>query len=151
MGWIERGGHRVVREEKGQYTVWFLIMLPLVLALIGLVVDGGNMYRWYRRAQIAADTAAQAAAHEVDAAHFAATNEVILEPDALEVARYYAGINSGGRVRVVGVALADGTRVRVICRASIPTLFMRAVGIDHVSVGVVGYAKPAFGLNVEGE
>jgi Flp pilus assembly protein TadG len=141
----------VIQGEHGQYAVWFLIMLPLILALIGLVVDGGNMYRWYRRAQIAADTAAQAAAHEVDAAHFAATNQVILEPDAASVAAYYAGLNSGGRVHVTQVAVMPDNRVRVIARCSVPTIFMRAVGIEQSNVSVVGYARPAFGLNVEGQ
>jgi uncharacterized membrane protein len=142
---------RTVCDESGQYLAWFLIMIPLVLALIGLVVDGGFMYRWYRVSQIAADTAAQAAAHEVDAAHFSATNQVILDPDALEVAQYYAGLNSQGRVRVTQVAVTPDNRVRVIARATVPTIFMQAVGIPSVQVGVVGYARPAFGLNEEGQ
>jgi len=140
-----------MRDESGQYLVWFLIMFPLILALIGLAVDGGIMYREYRRAQIAADTAAQAAAHEVDVAHFAATNEVILEADAFAVAQHYAGLNSWGRARVTQVAVLPDNRVRVIAQANVPTFFMRAIGIPSVRVGIVGYARPAFGLNVEGQ
>jgi uncharacterized membrane protein len=140
----------IIRDERGQYAVWFLLMIPLVLALIGLVVDGGNMYRWYRRAQIAADTAAQAAAHEVDAAHFAATNEVVLEPDAMEVAQYYATRNSGGRVYITQISVSNGM-VRVVGQAHVPTIFMRAVGVENMPVGIVAYARPAFGMNVEGQ
>ena len=142
---------RTIRGEHGQYAVWFLLLLPLVLVLIGLVVDGGVMYGAYRRAQIAVDTAAQAAAHEVDAAHFAATNEVVLAPGAMDVAILYAGLNAGGSVRVTQVAVTPDGRVRVVARGSLPTVFMRAVGIERVEVRVAGHARPAFGLNEQGQ
>jgi len=125
-------------------------MLPLTLALVGLVVDGGYMVRGYRQTQIAADTAAQAAAHEVDVARFAAGNEIVLAPEAYAVAQRYATANGQGRVQVTSVAVV-GDRVRVVCRARLPTIFLRAVGIEGVSVSVAGYARPAFGVNQEGE
>ena len=147
---LQRFCRRTVCDQRGQYMVWFLAMMPLTLALVGLVVDGGNMVRWHRQTQIAAHTAAQAAAHEVDVGRFAASNEIVLAPQAHQVAQAYASANSQGRVRVASVAVV-GERVRVICRANLPTIFMRAVGIEHVTVSVAGYARPAFGLNREGE
>jgi Flp pilus assembly protein TadG len=141
---------RNLQSESGQYLVWFLILLPLIMALVGLVVDGGFMYSTFRRAQIAVDTAAQAAAHEVDAAHFAATNEVRLSPEAMAVAQEYASINSRNQVYLTSLTV-NGDRVQAAGVAVLPTLFMRMVGVEQMRVHVVGYARPAFGLNVEGQ
>jgi len=142
---------RRLRREEGQYLVWFLMLFPLILALVGLVVDGGFMYVWYRRCQVAADTAAQAAAHEVDAAHFQATGEVVLSEAAWEVAQEFAACNSGGRVEVVLVSVTPDNHVQVAARAHVPTLFMRAFGLDEVAVGISSQARPAFGIIQEGQ
>lgn len=146
-----RAANPAARDEQGQVLVWFLILIPLIVALIGLVVDGGLMYRWHRRAQIAADVAAQAAGHEIDAAQFKASNQVVLKSSAWEVAQQYATANYAGRtIRVLSVGVINN-RIRVICRAQVPTIFMRMIGIEGAQTTVRAQAYPAYGLNVEGQ
>ena len=52
------GASRVMQEEQGQAAVWLVILLPVLLALVGLVFDGGMLYAQYRRGRWAADGAA---------------------------------------------------------------------------------------------
>ena len=148
---LKHAARRVRRQEEGQVLVWFLILVPLIVALIGLVVDGGLMYRWHRRAQIAADVAAQAAGHEIDVTLFEATNQVVLRSSAWSVAQEYASANYAGRtIRVQSVSVA-GNHIRVVCRAEVPTIFLRMAGIKRGTTTVRAQAYPAYGLNVEGQ
>ncbi|HLC29525.1 MAG TPA: pilus assembly protein TadG-related protein, partial [Dehalococcoidia bacterium] len=50
-----------LREQKGQILVLVAIMMPVMLAFVGLVLDGGFIYGETRRAQAAADAIALAA------------------------------------------------------------------------------------------
>jgi len=69
-------GH--ANSECGQYLVQTVILLPMMMILVGLVVDGGWMYWQYRRAEIAVNAAAQAASHAIDVEYFRETNQVRL-------------------------------------------------------------------------
>ena len=62
--WIP--GRFAPRPQRGQVLVWIVFMLPVLLALIGLVFDGGMMWNQFRRARWVADGAAVAAASEID-------------------------------------------------------------------------------------
>jgi Flp pilus assembly protein TadG len=52
---------RFYRHQEGQQMILVALMLPLLLTVMGLVVDVGNAYMRQRRAQNAADAAAAAA------------------------------------------------------------------------------------------
>lgn len=60
---MERGpGGEGLREQKGQILVLVAVMMPVMLAFVGLVLDSGFLYAESRRAQAAADATALAAA-----------------------------------------------------------------------------------------
>ena len=142
---------RFLADRRGQYLVQFVIVLPLLLLMIGVVLDGGLMYWQYRRAHIVVNTAAQAASHCVDIDHFRDTNEVILdESEARAVAQEYVALNGGGLVQDASVSLSPYW-VRVSGRATINTLFLRLFGLGSFSVNVQGLAYPAYGIAQEGE
>ena len=137
--------------RRGQFLVQFVVIFPLLLLMIGVVLDGGLMYWQYRRAHIAVNAAAQAASHAVDTEHFRNTNEVILDQaQAAQVAQEYLACNGGGRVQLVSIE-ATPYLVRVNARATISTIFLRLAGIDSFSVRVQGMAYPAYGIRTEGE
>ena len=53
------------RKSEGQVLVIFAAALPLLLAMFGLVLDGGRLFFEKRHAQIAADAGARSAAFEL--------------------------------------------------------------------------------------
>jgi hypothetical protein len=86
---------KVLRSEHGQQFILIALLLPFLIAFLGLVVDVGNVFVHQRRVQNAADAAAAAAG-------------MVLYPQgrtvALSTAAYYATRNgytdNGGTVRV---------------------------------------------------
>ena len=140
-----------LREDEGQVLMQVALLLPLLLLMIGLVFDGGMMYVQYRRAEIAALTAAQAASHAVDVEYFHQTNQIRLDADqAAAIAADYAYRNSGGHVAAVGISVRPN-QVMVEVRGQVPTLFMRAFGIGSVPIRAWGVAYPAYGIEQEGQ
>lgn len=81
------------QSEQGQYLAQFVLILPLLIAFMGLVIDIGNAYAHQRMAQNAADAAA------------AAGGMVLYSQGATAAeasARYYAGLH-GYRDKAVEV------------------------------------------------
>jgi Flp pilus assembly protein TadG len=153
MRWLREATVELNREEGGQYVVLFLLVVTALVILAGLVVDGGRAYAAYRQAQVAADAAAQAAAHQVNQDAFFAANIVALRmPEAMMVAQEYADRNSRVPLEVLDVYVnPDGATVTVEARAYVETYFLRLAGIRRVRPRVVGHAVAAWGLNREGE
>lgn len=142
---------RAYKDEAGQYLVQTVILLPMMMILVGLVLDGGWMYWQYRRAEIAVNAAAQAASHAIDVEYFRETNQVRLDAgEAWSAASGFVNINQRGQMQVTGIYVGHN-QVIVNANAQVPTIFFRLAGISALSMRVEGRAYPAFGINVEGQ
>ena len=138
-------------DEQGQYLVQTIILLPMMMILVGLVLDGGWMYWQYRRAEITVNTAAQAASHAIDVEYFRETNQVRLDSsEAWSTASGFVNINQRGQMQVTGIYIGNN-QVVVNANANVQTIFFRLAGISSLSMRVEGRAYPAFGINVEGQ
>ena len=139
------------RDERGSFLVQTVILLPVMLLLIGLVLDGGWMYWQYRRAEVTVNAAAQAASHAIDINYFRATNQVQLsQGEAAAVAGDFIQLNRRGVLTLTGVRVSRD-QITVNATAQIPTIFFRLAGIPLLTVRVQGTAYPAFGINREGQ
>lgn len=148
--WTSRVTH-IHRSERGQYLVQTVILLPMMMMLVGLVLDGGWMYWQYRRAEITVNAAAQAASHAIDVEYFRETNQVRLDSgEAWGVASGFVNINQRGQMYVTGIHIGNN-QVIVNANAEVQTIFFRLAGISSLSMRVEGRAYPAFGINVEGQ
>ena len=147
---MKRVGQRL-RDERGQYLVQTVILLPMLMILVGLVLDGGWMYWQYRRAEITVNAAAQAASHAIDVEYFRQTNQVRLDAgEAWSAASGLVNINQRGQLQVTGIQIGNN-QVIVNAHAEVQTIFFRLAGISSVSMRVEGRAYPAFGINLEGQ
>ncbi|MFF0659150.1 TadE/TadG family type IV pilus assembly protein [Micromonospora tulbaghiae] len=54
-------------NDQGRITVWYAVLAPALLALVGLVVDGGAKVRAYQRADNIAAEAARAGGQAINA------------------------------------------------------------------------------------
>ncbi len=139
--------------EQGQAMIWFLLSLPLVMMLIVLVMDGGQMYLEYIRARNAANLAAQAGAQSVNTDWFKSTNEVILNIDgSLWAMHQYMTLNNVGRQGQVSTTYYGHTAWAQVCtETQVPTFFFRLFGVETLGVGACSRAYPAHGIRWEGE
>lgn len=137
-----------IPDERGQVLVWVLVLLPLLLLMAAILVEGGLMYRTYRLAQLAADAAAHAAAQEIDTALYLQTGRVALTANAATVAQSVASANTRGQV-TCGTPQVWANRVELICQANLQPVIL--IGGPTVHVSVRGHARPAWGAMQEGE
>jgi len=142
---------RGLRGEKGQYMIYMALLLPLVAVALGLVIDGGLMFRNWRLGRSVVAAAAHAAAQQIDRDHFLRTNQVQLDSSAAQAAaEAYAATNSGGLIRVRRVAVwAD--RVTVEGEGEFPTIFMRIFGVTSVRLRMSASAAPRYGIEASGQ
>ncbi|MBI3913112.1 MAG: pilus assembly protein [Chloroflexi bacterium] len=139
------------RDERGQFLIQFVIIFPLLMLLVGLVVDGGLMYWQFRRAEVTANAAAQAASHTIDIDYFRATNQIRLDQErAASIANEFVARNARGSMQITRIAIQPN-QISVFASARVSTIFFRLVGISSLAMNVDGHAYPAFGINVEGQ
>lgn len=140
-----------LNDPGGQFLIQAVVLLPMLMILVGLVLDGGWMYWQYRRAEIAVQAAAQAASHAIDVEYFRETNQVRLDSnEAWSAASGLVNINERGQMQVAGIYVAS-RQVIVDANAQVQTVFFRLAGISSLSMRVQGRAYPAFGINTEGQ
>ena len=115
------------RDERGlTVSVFVLLVLAALIAVAGLVVDGGQKVTAASRAEAAADGAARAAAN-------AAATQRLAGRDGAGAGVLAAKAYLAGEPGVRGsVSLSAGV-VRVSTSADEPTIFLSAVGVDEVT------------------
>ncbi len=136
--------------RRGQALLWVVILLPVFLALTGLVFDGGLLWQQYMRARWAASAAAVAAASEIDPAVFAQSGRLVLRPGALNVAANYAARNDP-ELHVTGVAILYGRYIRVQAYTDVQPVFLSIFGVGPQRLPVRAVERPAWGIAREGQ
>lgn len=132
-------------DESGQALVLVAIFLLGLVAVAGLVADGGLVLVQRRDLQGDADAAAAAGAMQVDEALYRSSGgeTVALDPGAAEQAAIVTLIGEDGTDYAVR---ADATRVEVEVSRQATTAFLRVLGVTHVEISARSVAEPRFGI-----
>lgn len=145
LGFQRRAG------ERGQNAVLIAAALPGVLAMIGLMIDGGQLMIEYKRAQVAIDSAAFAAAQRIDRGQFFRDQIVVLSPqEATATGGLYGTLNSRGSVKVTAIEVYGNV---VVARgyAQIDTIFLKMFGAGKVRLDLTSQATPLYGISRAGQ
>jgi uncharacterized membrane protein len=135
--------------EVGQALVWVAVMLPLFLSVIGLSIDAGTLFDTRRELQNVADSAARAGAMQIDQSTYRASSgeTVVLDAaTAREAAAQYVNSQGAGFAATIDVRPRS---VVVQVSRSVPTSFLRLVGIETVRISATAPAVPRFGIQGE--
>ncbi len=133
-------------RQGGQIVVLTAICLPLLIALAGVIADGGRLLVEYRRAQVAIDAAAFAAAQVVDVHTFLESQAVVPHyTGGAQFGGLYGGLNSRGRVHVTSIAIENG---QVVARGytDVDTFFLKMFGVGPVHLTLTSRGVPAYGI-----
>jgi Flp pilus assembly protein TadG len=136
----------VKQRTPAQATVFFVVMLPLFLAVAGLALDASNLFVQRTQLQAIADAAARAGAIQVDEAglYSRADGVVRLDPTAArEAAMYYAMYNGA----LAEDVQADQSSVYVRMSRQVPTVFLRIVRITTMRIQAEATARPRYGVD----
>jgi len=147
----------VAGQQRAQALVWLTVLMPLLLGISGLAIDGAVVFTARRELQSVADGAARAAATRVDQVSLRQSGGDRMElvqgqggDSAWAAANGYlderAAVDSHWRTRLRWRIAVLGPRVDVAVDADVPTAFMRIVGYDSVSVGATSSANVRHGI-----
>ncbi len=123
-------------SERGAIGVFLAVLVPGLLLIIGLAVDGGAKVAATQRANAIADEAARAGGQALDVSA-ALTGEVRVDPAAAVAAAQEYLVRTG----VQGaVTIVDGDTLQVTTTFTQPTTFLGLVGITAMTVEGSGTA-----------
>jgi Flp pilus assembly protein TadG len=124
------------QSERGAVGVFIAILVPGLLLVIGLAVDGGAKVSATQRANAIADEAARAGGQALDVSA-ALAGQVQVDPDAaVAAAEDYLDRNGVQGV----VTVVDGDTLQVTTTITEPTAFLGLIGISTLTVEGTGTA-----------
>lgn len=132
----------MTRTQRGQVTAFVVVVFVALIAVAGLVVDGGTALAAKRQAIDEAAAAARAGAQALSVDAYRADGTVALDPEAARAAAeaYLAQTGHAGVVE----ANADTVTVTVTFEHSLTLL--RVVGVRQMTVTGSGTAHPVRGV-----
>lgn len=136
-----------MRDERGAVTAFVACFAVALIAVFGLVVDGGLILASRRQAFNAADAAARVGAQAVDESALRAGRPLVLDAaDARQRADdYLIALGLDGEVDVVG----DRITVTVMKERQLSVLGF--TGLGPVSVRATGTARAVQAVRTEGD
>ena len=129
-------------DESGQTTVFIVGMSLLAFAIAGLAVDGTRAFLLRRTLQNAADSAAVAAASELDRDAYYSSGGRRVRLDSHSASTTAADYLGRRALEAQSDIDADASGVHVVLRDSSPTTLLRIIGIPEVEVAVEAQAEP---------
>lgn len=141
---------KVLKQDSGQAAVLVLVTLLGLLAVAGLVIDGGVLFTSRRSLQSLADGAARAGAMAVDerVLRDSEVGEVRLNPEAARFAveQYLALADFAGGVELT----AETGFVTVKVRSEAKPLLLSLVGVGSIATEAEATAYPRAGIEGSG-
>jgi hypothetical protein len=131
-------------DERGQVTAFLAVFVVALLAVAGLVIDGGYTLAAKRRAMNEAEGAARAAAQAVTAGSLRQGEPVLDSAKATLAAQNYLA-----KTGHTGTIAIDGQGVSVSVSFAQPMLVLGLGGVGRVTVTGHGQARPVRGLTKE--
>ena len=133
-------------DENGQVTAFVVVIVVALLALGGLVIDGGNALAAKRRAIDYADGAARAGVQALDPAQYRTAGSLApITTAAEQAAQQY--LNRAGQS---GQARVEGDQIIVTVAIDQPTTLLRIVGVRSMTVTGTGAAHLVQGVTQGG-
>jgi Flp pilus assembly protein TadG len=126
-------------------TALVTIVVPALLSVAGLVLDGGQLLAERRQLRDLANGAARAGAQAVSVDALRGTGRAMIDHAAAEAAAsaFLAEAGEDGEVTV------EGNVVRVVVRGDVELLLLQLVGVDRREVTGRGEARLARGVSQE--
>jgi Flp pilus assembly protein TadG len=138
--------HSPARGEDGQILILTMVVALALLAILGLVADGGLLLARHRELQAVADAAARAGAAQLDEATYRASDGRIAQLDPVQAraaARRHLG--AAGFTGDASVA-ADTGQVTIGLAEPFRAPIFNNVGFSPIRLAVRARAEPRTGI-----
>lgn len=139
-----------VTDDSGQAAPLVLVFLLGIIAVAGLVIDGGLLFASRRTLQSVADGAARAAAMAVDETLLRETGGEVVQLDRETArARLDEYVEMSGFQGTVEASI-DGQEVRVKLKRGFNPLLLGVLGIREIAAEAESVASPRTGITGAG-
>ncbi|GGC02993.1 pilus assembly protein TadG-related protein [Cellulomonas carbonis] len=138
----------VARGDDGAASVLVLGLVVVLMAVAGLVVDGGRAVNARAALLDAAEQAARAGANQVDIGSLRSGGQVSIDPTAARRAAEDFLVAQGHAPADIGV-VATATEVEVHLQGEVETALLSLVLIDSLDVEGSAVARAAVGITDE--
>jgi Flp pilus assembly protein TadG len=131
-------------SERGSLSLMVVVLFAALVAMAGIVVDGGAKLTGDENLAAVAQEAARAGATSVDASRAYATGVFVVDQQqAVAAAGAYLSAAGYGQYTVA----ADGAdAIRVVVRITEPTRFLSLIGIDSFTCSGTAIASLVSGV-----
>jgi Flp pilus assembly protein TadG len=139
---------RLAGDEAGSVSIFVIGMVVVLLALTGLVVDGGRAINARATVTDDAEQAARAGANEIDEGTLRASGEVVIDEGAARsaIASFVGARNyPAGSTRIA----FDDREVQVTIENDVDTALLALINIDSFHVSGTATARAAIGIDAE--
>lgn len=138
---------RPLGEDRGSLTLMLAMLMVALLALAGLVIDGGRKLNESENAYSVAQEAARAGAGMVDTSAVYRSGTFQVDPNQARAAAraYLAQVGYRGTVAITGT-----DQIRVTVTVTEPTLVLSLIGIDSMSAQGTAVASLVSGVTGPG-
>ena len=138
-----KGSERAVPPDRGSISAFVVLLLIPLMALVGLVVDGGSAMAAHQAATVEAEQAARAGAGavSVDALR---SGSLQIDPGQAVAAAEKFTVAAGHP----GTATVSGGVVHVVVRYRIDTEVLGIIGINSMPVSASASATDVQGVTV---
>src|SRR5437762_14102597 len=141
---------RAVSVKRAQGTVWFALVVMVLVLRVGVLADGGLLVATYRRAALLADSAASAGAGVLDPAALRADAAGPPRLDPARATAVAAAYVSRHQPEAIADVQATPDRIVVRVTLSVPVIIVHAFGQNDQQVVAVSDARPLSGLAAPG-
>ncbi len=127
---------RLARRDEGRVSVFFAILAPALIAVLGLIIDGGGKVRALQRADNIAAEAARAAGQTINAPQAILGGRKELDPNqAAAAARAYIAA-AGATCPPAGCVTiaADLQHITITVQVVYNTVVLDFIGVDSWTV-----------------
>jgi len=124
------------QESDGQVLVLFVLMLIPIFAVLGLGIDGANIFSQQRAAQAVADLSALAGVANLQGGFSTATTAA----QTTATNNGYTDGVAGASVSVNTDYMGDPSQLQVIISYPVPTYFIQVIGISTIGVSAQAVA-----------
>jgi Flp pilus assembly protein TadG len=121
-------------------------MLPFLLSVAGLSIDGGAAFNARLRLQQVAGAAARAGATQIDERAYRESNGASVVLDGARARRVASDYLARSGLALTGTVRAESRRVVVQVYQDVPTSFLRILGLTGVRIGVTAPAELRYGV-----
>ena len=144
-------------RQSGQVLVWLALLMPLLIGIAGLAIDGATVFTARRELQSVADGAARAGATQVDLSSLRAGDGTTLQlvqgngsHTATGIATAYLQARAQTDVHwpngLRWQVAVSGPQVSIVVQADVPTAFLRIAHVDSVPIDAAASADLRHGI-----